>query len=196
MSSHNETHDALAVVIVPGIGNSGPQHWQTLWERQHPAWQRLQQRDWDRPVCDEWVSRLDDAIGRLPVPPLLIAHSMGCLVVAHWAHRSSAPFAQHFWWQFPTLEGPSFPSAAQGFHPLPAGKFRFPSLLVASSDDPFGSLSYAKRCAVEWGSVFIDIGAAGHINTDSGLGDWPAGWALFERLLKVSRRSGETKPAG
>ena len=35
-AGHNETHDALAVLIVPGIGNSGPQHWQTLWERQHP----------------------------------------------------------------------------------------------------------------------------------------------------------------
>jgi predicted alpha/beta hydrolase family esterase len=181
---HNPTIDAVVALVVPGIGNSGPQHWQTLWERQQPDWQRVRQRDWDRPVCEEWLRGLDDAIGRLSVPPLLIAHSMGCLLVAHWAHRSSAPIRAAFLVAVPDPDGPFFPSIAKGFQSVPAGTLRFPSLVVASSDDPFGSVAYAKRCAAGWGSAFAEIGAAGHINADSGLGDWPAGRALFDGLLK------------
>lgn len=184
MPSSSTVGDAMMALILPGIGNSGPEHWQTLWERQHPDWQRVQQRDWDHPVCEEWVRRLDDAIGRLPAPPVLIAHSMGCLVVAHWAHRSSASVRAAFLVAVPDPEGPCFPSAAQGFQPLPTKKFHFQSLVVTSSDDPFGSVAHAKRCAAAWGSGFVEIGAAGHINADSGLGHWPAGLALFDALLK------------
>ena len=184
MSGNSAVGDAATALIVPGIGNSGPQHWQTLWERQHPEWERVQQQDWDRPVCEEWLCRLDEAIDRLTVPPVLIAHSMGCLVVAHWAHRSSVPVRAAFLVAVPDPDGPCWPSTAEGFQPVPTGTLRFPSLLVASSDDPFGSVAYAKRCAAGWGSAFVEIGAAGHINADSGLGDWPAGWALLDELLK------------
>jgi predicted alpha/beta hydrolase family esterase len=121
----------------------------------------------------------------MSAPPVLIAHSMGCLVVTHWASRSSAPVRAAFLVAVPDPDGDYFPPAAEGFRPVPTGTLPFPSLLVASSDDPFGSVAYAKRCAAGWGSVFVEIGAAGHINADSGLGDWPAGRALFEELLKA-----------
>ena len=185
MSSSSAGGDTGRALIIPGFGNSGPRHWQTLWEQQHPAWQRVQQRDWDHPVCEEWVRRLGDAIGRMSAPPVLIAHSIGCLVVAHWASRSSVPVRAAFLVAVPDPDGACFPSAAEGFQPLPSKTFRFPSVVIASSDDPFGSVAYAKRCAAGWGSVFVEIGAAGHINADSGLGDWPAGRALFEELLKA-----------
>lgn len=173
-------------LILPGIGNSGPGHWQTLWERRHPSWRRVEQRDWDRPVCEEWMSALDAAMAQVSAPPLLIAHSMGCLLVAHWAQRSSAPVRAAFLVAVPDPSGPLFPAVAQGFRPVPSGKFRFPALVVASRDDPFGSVAYARGCANDWGSEFVEIGAAGHINADSGLGDWPTGFALFEGLLKSS----------
>ena len=176
--------DSVVGLIVPGIGNSGPGHWQTAWERQYPDWQRVQQRDWDRPVRDEWLRALDDAIGRLSVPPVLIAHSMGCLLVAHWAHRSTAPLRGAFLVAVPDPDGPLFPPTAQGFQSVPAGMLPCPSLVVASSDDPFGSVAYARRCAVGWGSLFVEVGAAGHINADSGLGDWPAGLKLFDGWMK------------
>ena len=176
--------EAVTALIVPGIGNSGPTHWQTLWERQQPEWQRVQQRDWAHPVCGEWVGRLDEAIGRLSAPPLLIAHSLGCLVVAHWAHRSSAPVRAAFLVAVPDPAGPCFPPTAEGFQMVPSTTLRFPSLVVASRDDPFGSVAYAKRCAAQWGSRFELIGAAGHINADSGLGDWPAGRILLDDWLK------------
>ena len=73
------------VLVLPGIGNSGPQHWQTLWELRHPDWRRVNLDHWDSPVCDEWVRALDVAVQACPSPPLLVAHSLACLLVAHWA---------------------------------------------------------------------------------------------------------------
>ncbi len=184
MPRHNTTNDGVVALIVPGIGNSGPGHWQTLWEERHAGWQRVQQRDWDRPVCAEWLLGLDAAMARLSAPPVLIAHSMGCLLVAHWAKRSSLPVRAAFLVAVPDPAGPMFPPAAQGFQPVPSEKLRFPSLVVTSSNDPFGSVAYARGCAADWGSDFVEVGAVGHINADSGLGDWPAGLALFDGFLK------------
>ena len=79
----------IPVLILPGIGNSGPQHWQTLWELRHPQWQRVNLGDWDGPVCEDWVRSLDVAVQACPDPPVLVAHSLACLLVAHWAHRSA-----------------------------------------------------------------------------------------------------------
>jgi len=183
VTSRETGNNRVSALILPGIGNSGPQHWQTLWEHQHSDWRRVQQRDWDRPVCEEWVLGLDDAISRLSTPPVLIAHSMGCLVVAHWARRSSARVRAAFLVAVPDPSGPCFPSMAEGFRPVPMERFTFPSLVVASSDDPFGSVAYAQGCAAAWGSVFVEIGTAGHINADSGLGDWRNGRKLLDGLL-------------
>ncbi len=186
MPSHSPTSDGVVALIVPGIGNSGPRHWQTLWERQHPEWRRVQQRDWDRPVREEWLRGLDAAMTEPPQPTILIAHSMGCLLVAHWAQRSSVPVRAALLVAPPDPTGPAFPPAVQGFETVPSEKIRFPSLVVASSDDPFGSVAYARRCAADWGSAFVEIGAVGHINAESDLGDWPAGFALLEQLLASS----------
>lgn len=175
----------IPVLVVPGIGGSGPQHWQTLWEQRHARWQRVAQRDWDRPACGEWVAALDEAITSAPAPPVLVAHSLGCLVVAHWAGRSSAPVGAAFLVAAPDPEGPNFPSVARGFTPVPCQRFPFPSLVVASTDDPFGSVGYARQCAAAWGSDFVEIRPAGHINAESGHGEWPAGFAWLEQLLRM-----------
>jgi predicted alpha/beta hydrolase family esterase len=177
----------LAVLIVPGIGNSGPSHWQSLWEQGHPLWRRVRQRDWDHPVCDEWVIALDAAIAGFPAPPVLIAHSIGCLVVAHWICRFSAPVKAAFLAAVPDPESPNFPMTARGFRPVPLVPFPFPSLVVASTDGPFGSVIHAERCAVAWGGAFVEIGSAGHINVDSGYGDWPGGLVLLQKLLTSTK---------
>ncbi|MCS6287934.1 MAG: alpha/beta hydrolase [Nitrospira sp.] len=186
MQGHDAIDDGVAALIVPGIGNSGPDHWQSLWEQRHPRWQRVEQRDWDRPVCEEWLRGLDAALARLSVPPVLVAHSMGCLLVVHWAQRSKVPVRAAFLVAPPDPEGPAFPPVTQGFETVPTDSLPFPSLVVASSDDPFGSVAYAKRCAENWGSTFVAVGAVGHINAESDLGDWPAGLALLDGLLKSS----------
>jgi uncharacterized protein len=173
----------VPTLIVPGIGNSGPRHWQTLWQERHPQWRRVAQRDWDHPTCEEWVAAFESAVADCSAPPIIIAHSMGCLVVAHWASRSARKVRGAFLVAVPDPHAPAFPSTAKGFDPLPLVPFHFPSLVVASADDAFGSVAHARRCAGAWGSDFVAFGQAGHINADSGHGPWPEGWSLFERLL-------------
>jgi predicted alpha/beta hydrolase family esterase len=171
---------------VPGIGNSGPRHWQTQWERQHPGWQRVQQRDWDHPVRTEWLQALETAVAGSSAPVVLIAHSLGCLLVAHWGQQPSVPVRAALLVAPPDPQGPAFPSAARGFETVPSDRLPFPSLVVASCDDLFGSVAYARRCAADWGSAFVEAGAIGHINAESDLGKWPAGFALLEQLLASS----------
>lgn len=172
------------VLILPGIGNSGPQHWQTLWELRHSKWQRVILGNWDRPVCEDWVRALDVAVKACPSPPVLVAHSLACLLVAHWAHRSALVPKGAFLVAVPDPQSINFPATARGFAPVPMTLFDFRTLVVASENDSFGSLVHAKRCANAWGSRFVDIGKAGHINADSGHGEWNEGYALFQRLAE------------
>ncbi len=171
------------VLILPGIGNSGTHHWQTLWEQIYPHCQRVIQRDWDRPRCEDWVSVLDAAVTTCHSPPVLVAHSLACLLVAHWASRFAKPIKGALLVAVPDPDSPNFPTEARGFSPLPLLPFAFSSIVVGSADDPFSSLSHAKLCAVAWRSEFVEINRAGHINADSGLGDWKDGHALLQKLM-------------
>ena len=128
-------------------------------------------------------SRLDGAVAACPVPPLIIAHSIGCLILAHWASRSEVPIHAAFLVAVPDPDGPAFPAAAKGFAPVPLAALRCPSVVVASTDDPFGSVLHAQHCAAAWGSACVSIGAAGHINADSQLGAWPEGFSLLTGLI-------------
>ena len=172
-----------SVLILPGFGNSGPQHWQTLWGLRHPDWQRVNLGHWDNPVCDDWVCTLDAAVQACPSPPVLVAHSLACLLVAHWAQRSALVLEGAFLVAVPDPQSECFPATARGFESVPMKPFAFRSLVVASANDSFGSLAHAKDCATAWGSAFVDIGQAGHINADSGHGEWAEGYALLQRFI-------------
>ncbi len=123
--------------------------------------------------------RLEREVRLSPAPPLLVAHSLACLLVAHWQQTSVLPVAGAFLVAVPDPRSESFPQEACDFIDPPAGVLRMPSLIVASSDDPFGTPSYARERAEAWGSGLVDIGAAGHVNGESGLGDWPDGMNLL-----------------
>ena len=170
------------VLVLPGLGNSGPQHWQTRWALRHPDWQRVNLGNWDSPVCDDWVRALDVAVQACPSPPILVAHSLACLLVAHWASRVRATVKGALLVAVPDPSSPRFPTSARGFAPVPMQPHGFPSTVVASVNDPFGSSTFAQRCADAWGSRFVDIGEACHINANSGLGDWAEGYVLFQNL--------------
>ena len=170
------------VLILPGLGNSGPEHWQSRWETLHPEFQRLQQRDWEQPRYADWCEALEQAVAAAPQAPVLVAHSLGCLLVAHWARETRQPVKAALLVAPPDLENPACPTGPQGFAPLPTTPLPFPSTLVASRDDPYGDIVFAARCAALWGSRFVDAGYCGHINADSGLGDWPWGQDLLHRL--------------
>jgi predicted alpha/beta hydrolase family esterase len=170
------------VLILPGLGNSGPQHWQTLWEQSGPDFQRVQQRDWDNPDREQWCAALDIDVGRNGPDTVVVAHSLGCLVVAHWAVEARVSIRAALLVAVPDPDGPAFPKSATGFSSTPMQPLPFKSIVVTSTNDPYGSADFASRAACAWGSHFVDIGARGHINADSGLGDWPAGYELLTHL--------------
>ncbi len=174
------------VVLVPGLGDSGPEHWQTLWGRDHPAYRRVRQRDWSQPRVDRWVEALDREIRRAPSPAILVGHSLGCITVAEWAARGWADVRGAL------LVAPADTDRRPFFDAVPLRPLPFPSILVASDDDPHLELERARLFARHWGSRFVDIGRAGHINVESGFGPWPEGEALLAEL----RAGASSPPAG
>jgi predicted alpha/beta hydrolase family esterase len=164
------------VLTLPGLWNSGPQHWQTHWEHKYPAWKRIAHRDWNNPACDEWVAELDAAIAASEGPPVLVAHSLSCVLVAQWAKSgSSLNIAGAFLVAPSDVDAPAYPVEASGFGPMPLQKLPFPSIVVASSNDDYVSIERARQFAQAWGSRFVEIGPAGHINGASGYGAWAEG---------------------
>ncbi len=138
---------------------------------------------WDHPVCDVWVAALEAAVRSSEPPVVLVAHSLACLQLAHWAASTRCRIRGALLVAVPDPEGAAFPNEAIGFSPLPLRRFAFPSIVVASSNDPYGSIDHARRCADAWGSRLVEIGMAGHINAGSGLGDWPQGRQLLAEFL-------------
>lgn len=169
------------IINVPGIGNSGKEHWQTYWETTDPSIIRMVPSNWDQPNLPDWLDALDRAVGNSPAQPILVAHSLGCLLVAHWQSVSTKAVLGAFLVAVPDPTSDVFPSEASNFTPGPEGKLRFPSLVVASKNDPFASLAYSQSQAEKWGSDFVEVGKVGHINGKSGLGSWPEG----VRMLKA-----------
>jgi predicted alpha/beta hydrolase family esterase len=171
------------ILSLPGINGSGSDHWQTAWERSVPGARRVPARDWDRPVLPEWVASLERAVAQVGPDVILVAHSIGCLQVVHWARDTRLSVRGALLVAPPDPCVPTFPAEAVGFAPVPAGRLPFPSTLIVSADDPYASAAFLRRCADDWGSHLVDIGRRGHINAESGLGDWPEGRRWLERLI-------------
>jgi len=167
--------------IVPGLGNSGPDHWQTHFEQSGPAFTRIEQREWDAPDRQEWVATLDHALtGEDLSNVVLIAHSLGCVTVAHWAEQYGRVVKGALLVAPSDVETPhyaAFPTT--GFGLMPLRRLPFPSKLVVSSTDEWVTLARAQQFASAWGSELVNIGPAGHINAASGYGPWPAGLEML-----------------
>jgi predicted alpha/beta hydrolase family esterase len=178
-------------LIIPGIGNSGPEHWQSIWEQNDHTCQRIVQDDWDRPSLAAWIERLESMVSASTEPMIIVAHSLGCLLVAHWASVSQNTNKIHgaLLVAVPDPASPQFPVAARSFINVPAAIIPFRTIIVASSTDPYANESFATACAQAWGSALHRIGDAGHINAASGLGEWPYGYSLLEGLRSTSRAS-------
>ena len=142
----------------------------------HPSWQRVEQRNWDRPDRDEWIATLDQAVLRSPAPPVLAAHSLGCSLVSHWsAERGGRGVAGAFLVAPSDVESPNYPEEGRSFSTMSLQPLPFPSIVVASTSDVYVSLARAESFARAWRSRLIVIGNAGHINGDAGYGPWPEG---------------------
>lgn len=171
------------VLIVPGLGNSGPQHWQTHWQQRNPDFIRVEQADWDQPDFADWLARLDAAINACPAPPIVVAHSLSCSLVGHWVTRHAGELHAALLVAPADVDSDSHtPPETWGFRPMPLARFACPAIVVASSNDPYVDFERARHFAARWHARFVDAGALGHINSASDLRDWPMGWALLEDL--------------
>lgn len=195
------SQDNAVILTVPGLGGSGPSHWQTLWENARPDTNRVELGMWATPHRNAWVTKLDQAISSARAPVILAAHSLGCLAVAWWAQLAAQPYG----WPVAgaLLVAPADvdvrgarPELA-AFAPAPTQPLPFPSIVVASSDDPWVTIDRAHSLAVEWGSHFVEVGAQGHLNAASGVGWWPEGQELLDRvILAAGGREGSARAPG
>ena len=171
------------ILILPGWKNSGPEHWQSLWESAH-GYQRVEQHDWLRPLRGDWIARLEDVLLQQNGPTVLVAHSLGCLLVAAWASHSRNTHLVGA----TLLVAPADAERAEvrpvltSWAPIPLQPLPFKSVLVASRNDPYCSFARASQFASAWGSALVDAGQVGHLNAESGLGAWPAGHELLLQL--------------
>lgn len=182
----NETVPADRVLVLPGWHGSGPDHWQSRWERLH-GYRRVEQNDWDRPLRGDWSAQLNAAVLDAGGPVVLVAHSLGCLLVAWWAAHAPAVAA---WVRGallvapPDLDRPDAPLALRGWAPPMRQRLPFAATVVASRNDPYATLAATQALTADWGAACIDAGEHGHLNADSALGDWPEGHALLQPFLR------------
>lgn len=175
-------------LIVPGLNNSGPRHWQTMWEHTRQDCERVDLGSWSNPHRNHWVTKLDLAISERSGPVVLVAHSLGCLAVAWWAALTEPNEQSRVIGALlvapPDVENVNAKPVVQRFAPAPRTTFRFPAIVVASCDDPYATIDRSRTFARRWGAEFLDIGPLGHINADSFLGEWPEGQKLLHRFLR------------
>ena len=179
---------ASPFLILPGWQNSGPTHWQSRWEVLH-GMVRVEQHDWMRPLRGDWIARLEEVLldhaQAQGGPCVLVAHSLGCLLVAAWAsHSRNTHLVQAAFLVAPgDAEREELRPVLTSWAPIPMQRLPFKSVLLGSHNDPYCSLARATGFARAWGAEWVDCGAAGHLNAESGLGDWPKGYEVLMRLL-------------
>ena len=174
---------ATRVLLLPGWQNSGPDHWQSRWEALHGD-QRVEQHDWDWPRRGDWMARLDEVLLESDTPALLAAHSLGCQLVAAWAEHSqhTARVKGALLVAPPDTEREDMPPQLHNWRPIRRPRLPFASVTVISSDDPFCAAERSTQMAADWGSSVVMVGPRGHLNSESGLSDWPEGRALLFSL--------------
>lgn len=179
------------VLTLPGLGNSGPDHWQTHWEASHQEISRVELGMWNAPLRNPWVTKLEQSIRNANAPVILVAHSLGCLTVAWWSALAfplwGTPVAGALLVAPPHLEPEGFPVLTKEFGRLPQLPLPFPTIVVASHDDPYASYGQVAGLARDWGAALVDAGSVGHVNALSGLGAWSEGLVLLDRLKHAAR---------
>jgi uncharacterized protein len=170
-------------IYLAGINNSEPNHWQSLWFKgdQNAYW--IDHAQWDQPDRIRWVEELQKALENVSGPKIIIAHSLGCLLCAHWIteHKPSGLLGA-FLVAPPAPASPRFPASATGFQNPFLTRISCPNVVIASQNDPYSSFNYSQALALHWGSRFVDAGVLGHINLRSGLDDWSQGRAWLSEF--------------
>lgn len=173
------------LLILPGLGNSGEKHWQTFWHKKFENSIRLVQDNWDEPIREEWLERLNEEVSKLEKPTILVAHSLAVSLVLHWAkENNNANIVGALLVAPADVDSPQHtPDIIRNFSPMPIYKLPFPSILVASENDPYASFERKQYFATQWGSEFVNVGQKGHINSDSDLKYWEEGQLILQQLI-------------
>lgn len=177
---HGMSHTPT-LIIVPGWRDSGPEHWQSLWANTVVGAVRVKQDNWISPIRSAWVQRIAETIKAQNGPVILAAHSLGCIA------STSLPTEVAARIHGALLVAPADPerrAALRDFSPVPHQELPYPSIVVAGTNDPYCSPRTAGAYARAWKSTFVRLPNAGHINVDSGFGDWPFGWTLLQSLVR------------
>ena len=179
------TEPAAPVLQLPGWQGSGPKHWQTRWEAVYGD-RRVEQDDWIWPRRGDWMARLEEELLLAREQPCwLVAHSLGCQLVAAWAahSRHTARVRGALLVAPSDTEQPDMPPQLHGWRPVLRRRLGFAATVVASTDDPYCGVERAGGFAADWGASLVLVGPRGHLNSESGLGDWPEGRALLTALM-------------
>ena len=172
------------ILIIPGLGGSGPGHWQSRWEAKLSTARRVEQDNWLNPRLEDWTARIIAEVEAAQRPVLLVAHSLGVTAVVHAAPRLPKDVVRGAFLVAPPADSVLLEAAGPGFTPLPHAPLPFPSVLVASRTDPYAPYEESEEISYAWGSRLLDAGEAGHINNDSGHGPWPEGLMSLAGFLK------------
>lgn len=185
----DQRRSSARILIVPGLGGSGADHWQSHWASLLPHAHLVHQDDWTAPDRDIWVERLNEMVDQVP-DAVVVAHSLGCAVLAHLVRqRPNAPIAGALVVCPADVDSCAHtPAEVRCFSPMPLSVFPFPVLVVASEDDPYVTVARAKSFAAAWQAGFASVGPCGHINTDTGYGPWPQGLLLLKELVETVHR--------
>lgn len=184
MIEHSGWQSVRPALLVPGWCNSGPGHWQSRWQRLRPELGRVDFGEWRHPDPQAWTAVLRQAVLACPDPPVLIAHSLGCLAAANlMALPSPPPIAAVMLVAPPDPGRADTPPEIADFAPPARSRFSVPGLLVISTNDPYADETFGLDLAMAWGLEVVQLGACGHINDNSGLGDWHEGLALLDGLV-------------
>lgn len=176
------------ILIVPGYTNSGPDHWQSRWQSRLSTARRVEQAEWSKPVREDWTAAVADAVNAADKPVVLVAHSLGVAAAVQAIPRFRNKVAGAFFVAAPDVANPAIrPKHLMTFGPYPRDPLPFPSIAVASRNDPYCSFEVAEDIASAWGSLFIDAGESGHLNAESGHGPWPEGSLTFAKFLSHLR---------
>ena len=172
------------ILIIPGLGNSGPQHWQSVWENKF-NFTRVEQKDWDTPFCSDWIENINNEVKKHDsANVILVGHSLACATIAYWALKFDIKIKGALLVGPSDTEADTYPPGTTGFKPVPLFNLPFKSIVVASTNDYYVTFDRARQFADSWGSELIDIGDAGHINVSSGFGEWNEGLEILEGLDK------------
>lgn len=179
----------VKVLILPGLFNSGDTHWQSNWERQFSGMRRVEQQDWETPHVRHWIDRLNQEIDATDGEVVLVAHSLACTLVTRWAeqHPKTRKVRGALLVAPSDTEADTYPPGTSGFMPMSTQCLPFPTIMVASTDDPYVTRARAETFSQAWGSELVWIENAGHINGQTGYGPWPEGVELLLKLTGVQQ---------